>query len=445
MKSNHDNKGWLIFLFLSLLFSQNLWAGPGSIPNETWAGLKNFDNQFGGHLKLEQSAKGYDTGSYFEPVGTQTGLDGLANIRLIDKLILSEKIYFEAHYEAFHKSGDNNRKLYDLKTYFPQLLGGLTSDYLNIDKRRLFDLTKTIKETDDYLLWHRFDRLFFSIKPAWGDIIAGRQAITWGNGFIFNPMDLFNPFAPSDTIRDYKMGDDLISLRVNTQLLGECNLLYVPRRDVRTQKVDFKSSSAAGKFHFFAGDNEMDVMGAWHYNEIVLGLGTIAYIKDAAFRTDLVWSTLNDGKNLKGYFEFIVNIDYSWTWKEKNIYGFLEYYHNGLGKNNYTNALNDPEEMERIDRGELFALGKNYLSGQIQIGLHPLFNIYLSVINNVRDPSGIIQPRAIFNVTQNSNLNFGVSVFYGKKGSEYGGFLMPGTNFYTNAAPNAYVQFTYYF
>ena len=445
MKPNHDNKHWLIFFFLSLLFSQNLWGGPGSILNETWAGLKSFDNQFGGHLKLEKSIKGYDTGSYFEPVGTRTGLDGLANIRLTDKLIFSEKIYFEAHYEAFLKSGDNNKKLYDLKTYFPQLLGGLTSEHLNIDKRRLLDLTKNIKETDDYLLWHRFDRLFFSIKPSWGDIIAGRQAITWGNGFIFNPMDLFNPFAPSDTIRDYKMGDDLISLRVNTQLLGECNLLYVPRRDVITQKVDFESSSAAGKLHFFTGDIEMDVLGAWHYNEIVLGLGTIGYVKDAAFRTDLVWSTLNDGKNLKGYFEFIVNIDYSWTWKEKNVYGFIEYYHNGLGRNNYTNALVDPEEMERIDRGELFALGKNYLSGQIQIELHPLFNIYLSVINNVRDPSGIIQPRAVFSVTQNSDLNFGASIFYGKKGSEYGGFLIPGTNYHTNAAPNAYVQFTYYF
>ncbi|MDA3790624.1 MAG: hypothetical protein PF503_19285, partial [Desulfobacula sp.] len=112
---------------------------------------------------------------------------------------------------------------------------------------------------------------------------------------------------------------------------------------------------------------------------------------------------------------------------------------------NYTDAMIDPDTVERIDRGELFALGKNYLSGQIQMELHPLFNIYLSVINNVRDPSGIIQPRAIFSVTQNSNLHFGASIFYGKKTSEYGGFLIPGTNYYTNAAPNAYVRFTYYF
>ncbi|MBU1698330.1 MAG: hypothetical protein KKD21_15025 [Proteobacteria bacterium] len=463
MKSKHDKQYWLIFFFLSLVFARNLLAGPDPVLHEDKAQFKNkigyenkaeygnkvwyenIDNQFGGHLKLEGRVARYDTGSYFEPVGTHTGLDGLANVRLTDKLILSEKIYFEAHYEAFLKSGDAYKKQYNIQKYFPLLAAGLTSDPSDIDKRRLLDLTKTLKETEDYVLWHRFDRLFFSIKPSWGDILVGRQAITWGNGFIFNPMDLFNPFAPSDTIRDYKMGDDLISLRFNTDLLGECNLLYVPRRDLITDEIDFKKSSVAGKFHFFAGDIEMDVMGAMHYNEVVLGLGGTGYFKDAAWRSDLVWSTLEDGNDKKGYFEFVVNIDYSWTWQNKNYYGFIEYYHNGLGKNNYTNAMVDPDAMERIDRGELFALGKNYLSGQIQMELHPLLNIYLSVISNVRDPSAIIQPRAIFSVTQNSNLHFGANIFYGKKDSEYGGFLIPGTNYYTNAATSAYVRFTYYF
>jgi len=436
MKPNNDKLCWLISFLLSLLFVQTLWAGPDPVLYGNKAGVENMDNRFGGHLRLEGSVSGYDDGSYFEPVGTDTGLDSLANVRLTDKLILSEKIYFEAHYEAFLKSGDTYKKQLYLQKYF---------DPSGIDKRRLLDLTKTVKKTEDSVLWNRLDRLFFSIKPSWGDIIVGRQAVTWGNGLVFNPMDLFNPFTPSDTIRDYKMGDDLISVRFNTKFSGECNLLYVPRRDAITGKINFESSSVAGKFHFFAGDIEMDVMGGLHYNEAVLGLGGSGYLGNAAWRTDLVWSTLDDGRDKKGYFEFVANIDYSWAWLNKNMYGLIEYYHNGLGKNNYTTAMGDPEGMERIDRGELFVLGKNYLSGQVQMELHPLFNIYLSVINNIRDPSGIIQPWAIWSVTQNSNLQFGASLFYGKKGSEYGGFLIPDTDFHTNAAPSAYVRLTYYF
>jgi hypothetical protein len=186
----------------------------------------------------------------------------------------------------------------------------------------------------------------------------------------------------------------------------------------------------------------MDVMAASHYDEIVLGLGSIGNWGDAAWRCDLVWSTLEDED---GYFEFVVNIDYSWVWLKKNVYGLIEYYHNGLGKNKYANAMADPRVLERLDRGELFVLGKDYVSAQLQIELHPLLSVYLGVINNVRDPSGMIQPRAVWNLTQNSNLNLGAIVYYGKKDSEYGGFLIPGTNYYTNAAANAYLMFTYYF
>jgi len=445
MKPSKNHICRFIFFFVVLSFIQNLWAGQDPVLYENKVWYENIDNRFGGHVRLEGGVTGYDSGSYYEPVGTDTGMDALVNVRLTDKLILSEKIYGEAHYEAFLKWGDTYKKRYDLQRYSPSLPGGLVPDPSNMDERRLLNLTKTVKETEDYILWNRLDRLFFSIKPSWGDIIIGRQAVTWGNGLIFNPMDLFNPFSPSDTIRDYKIGDDLVSVLFYTKFLGESNLLYVPRRDSTTGEVDFKSSSVAGKSHFFAGDIEIDIMGAIHYNEIVFGLGGTGYFGDAAWRTDLVWSSLEETKDEKGYFEFVANIDYSWEWLKKNMYGLIEYYHNGLGKNNYTDAMRDPLVLERIGRGELFVLGKNYLSGQIQVEIHPLFNVYLSVINNVKDPSGIIQPRAILSMTQNLNLQFGANIFYGEKASEYGGFLIPDTNYYTNAAPSAYVLLSYYF
>ena len=38
----------------------------------------------------------------------------------------------------------------------------------------------------------------------------GRQAITWGNGLVFNAMDIFNPFDPAAVDKEYKTGDDMI-------------------------------------------------------------------------------------------------------------------------------------------------------------------------------------------------------------------------------------------
>lgn len=402
-------------------------------------------NRLGGQVSVEGSVTGYDQNSYFEPVGTAPGLDTLTRIRLTDRISFSSKAYADIHYEVSTAWGETFEKIQTLKKASKVLSKALVTDGSDTDKRRLFDLTTTIDETDESAVTHRLDRLLFSFKPAWGDITVGRQAVTWGNGFMFNPMDLFNPFAPSDTVRDYKTGDDLVSTRILGQDGSEWHLLYVPRRDSTTGRMSFEHSSVAAKLHFFTADVEMDLMAAMHYNEIVVGVGTTGNIGGAAWRWDLVWSTLEQGRNPEGYVSAVANIDYTWVWFQKNMYGLIEYYHNGLGRTDYTDAMADPDLAERTDRGELFVLGKNYAGLRIQMELHPLFNVYLGVINNPGDPSGMVQPWAVWSVTQNSTINMGATVYYGAGDSEFGGFLIPGTSCRTNAATVGHLLFTWYF
>ena len=68
-----------------------------------------------------------------------------------------------------------------------------------------------------------------TFERDWGLARIGRQAVTWGNGFLFNPMDLFNPFAPTQIDRDYKIGDDMIFTQFPLKQTGDLQLLYVPR------------------------------------------------------------------------------------------------------------------------------------------------------------------------------------------------------------------------
>jgi hypothetical protein len=93
-------------------------------------------------------------------------------------------------------------------------------------------------------------------------------------------------------------------------------------------------------------------------------------------------------------------------------------------------------------------LGKHYLSAEIQLELHPLFKIFFTGINNMQDPSGILQPRAVWNMTQNLEMKIGANIFYGDNGnpgSEFGGFIIPGTNIHSRSPNNAYIWFNYYF
>ncbi len=77
--------------------------------------------------------------------------------------------------------------------------------------------------------------------------------------------------------------------------------------------------------------------------------------------------------------------------------------------------------------------------------LHPLFNIFLTSINNMSDPSGFVQPYAVWNVTQDLELTLGGILYYGESETEYGGFTIPGTEFHLTRPDAAFLWFTYYF
>jgi hypothetical protein len=141
----------------------------------------------------------------------------------------------------------------------------------------------------------------------------------------------------------------------------------------------------------------------------------------------------------------VANLDYSWVWFKKNFYGFVEYYFNGLGNDDYVDSLLDTNTAERLARGELFVLGQNYLSAHIQIELHPLFKVFLTAINNIEDPSGILQPYAVWDITQSLQLTGGVNVSYGVQDTEFGGLTLPGTDLRTRSPDSVYLWLTYYF
>jgi hypothetical protein len=401
----------------------------------------------GGHVKARGSVSWPDDETLFGVVGTDPYYDGNVEGRVKSKLLFGERGYVETHYEMVLSGGDTRRKTKDLEGLFPQFQnGGFKVGRPINDDRRFMDLTWTIDEQKGHVLYHRLDRLHMMLQSEWGIVDIGRQAVTWGNGLLFNPMDLFNPFSPSDIERDYKIGDDLVSMQFSSEKVGDFQFLYVPRRSPATDNVEWDQSSVAGKLHIIRNTTEFDIMFAWHYDNPVIGLGSRGYLGEAAWRLDGVWSFMDDDSNRRdGYLTLVANVDYSWVWWNNNFYGFLEFYLNTLCGNDYGHELGEKDITDRLDRGELFTLGRTYLSGHIRWEAHPLLNISMTVINNASDPSGMLQPRAVWDVKQNVQVTVGGNVTYGTKETEYGGFTMPGTNFMQKTPDSVFLWLTYYF
>jgi len=429
------------------LFAQAL-SNPDAPPSpsgqtENPSFRQKLDTHWGGRLKTSGRVSQTDEDTIFEPVGTGTYWDGSFNFRLINETFFSDQVVTDIAYELIGAGGDTVRKTNELQEIFPNLPANVFFFGTPLDDdRRLMDLTDTIVDEDSYFLVQRLDRLSLALMPQWGSIKIGRQAITWGNGFIFNPFDLFNPFPPTAIDRDYKVGDDMLNVQASLPALGDIQGLYVARRDPDSDSVTTDQASLAGKLHAAAGTTEFEIMAAKHFEDEVVGAGSTGYIGDAAWRLDATWTFLDDDDD---YLSLVANLDYSWVWFKKNFYGFVEYYFSGVGEDDYQEAVLNPAIAERVARGELFALGRNYLSAHIQLELHPLFQVFLTSINNVEDPSGILQPYATWDIAQNLQLTGGFNVSYGAKDTEYGGFTLPGSDIRTRSPDNAYLWLFYYF
>ncbi|SKA73801.1 hypothetical protein [Desulfobaculum bizertense] len=414
---------------------------PGSSP------LSSIDMEWSGHIKLYGRALFPQEGTAFDSldsVGLGTNYDGLLEARVNNKTFFGDHVYSIIHWEAGLTGGGSREDGERLKDAYPALFpNGLLSP--PNDDRRLVDLTAIVHEDDGTVLYHRLDRAFLAFQPDWGEIRVGRQAVTWGHGFTFNPMDLFNPFSPTDLERDYKLGDDIALVQVPVSE-NALDLIYVARRNPDTSEPDFDSSSLGGKFSIPIDSTNLDIILTRHYEDYIAGVGAVGYVGNAAWRFDVTGTFLDTpSRGRSAYLSAVANLDYSWNWFGKNWYGYTELYYNGLSDNDYTDPFTDPAIADRIARGELFALGSMYWSGNINIELHPLLNVYLTAIVNLDDPSGVWLPRIVYDVSDNIQLTATAGLNWGASNTEYGGFPIPGLPFSQKPADYVTSWVTWYF
>ena len=122
----------------------------------------------------------------------------------------------------------------------------------------------------------------------------------------------------------------------------------------------------------------------------------------------------------------------------KRLYGYLEYHFNSPG-------ANDPEDWDiavttpAYTAGNIYLLGRHYLSPGITWTPMPLLNISGQTLINLTDPSAYVTVTSEYNITENITLNAGISRGAGKSSSKESGELhsefgsWPGT-YFTSAA-----------
>ena len=352
--------------------------------------------EFGGHTKLRFVGQSFPSDSLFRDLAGSTALDIAGELRL----------HFSAKHEGF--SFNTDYQLIGLRSKF------LPAGMLN-DDRRLFDLTSTLRDSDDSAILHRLDRFWLAYTGEKTVIRFGRQALSWGNGLFFVPMDLVNPFDPTTIDVEYKIGDDMLYMQYLRDSGDDVQGAVVFRRDPLTGDVDSDQATVALKYHGFAGENEYDLLVAENYGDTVLGVGAARSIGGAIWRGDIVVTDTPGDTTV----EVVTNLSYSWSWSGRNVSGMAEYYYDGSDR--------------------------HYLAASLMIEMSPLWTVTPTVVSNVDDPSALLQVLTQYSLSDNMLFLGSLNVPLGANGTEYGGPESGIPNRYLSFDAGVFAQLAWYF
>jgi hypothetical protein len=320
----------------------------------------------------------------------------------------------------------------------------LVPERIPSDRFRLMDLTHVISEDSDSVVEQRLDRLYIDITSTKAVARIGRQAVSWGNGLIYTPMDFFNPFDPAAVDKEYKTGDDMLYGQYLRESGDDLQAVWVFRRDINGE-VTSDVDSIAAKYHGFAADREYDLLIAEHFEDYIYAVGGITNVGGAIWRGDI---TLTDTQT-ENVFSVVTSLSYSWVGWGRNISGVLEYFYNGFGiaDGNYSPAAlaSNPDLVERLVRGELFTLGRNYVAASAMMEITPLWLLTPNLFINASDGSMLAQLVSSYDFKQDWRFLVALGIPIGSSGTEYGGIDsgVPGKTFSTGLS--LFAQLAWYF
>ncbi len=290
---------------------------------------------------------------------------------------------------------------------------GLPLDQLpGNDSIRYFDWSDEIVSDGEHRLVSRIDRLSIAYRrPSWS-LQIGRQAVSWGNGLVFQPLDLFSPFAPTTIDREFKPGVDSVLFESLVGGSNELQLLWIGRQD---DLVRADPDTVALKWNSELGEFAVDLIVAEHIGDGFAAFSLSLPVAGSLLRIETSRLCSNTTCTVSG----LANVDYTVSVGPTLLYVFGELYHNGFGLEQITDNVPDTLS-ERLARGELFTLMKNYGSLGLNVTWHPLWSQSLIYLSNLEDQSGLVQTAVNYEPGDASRMQFGISMPFGDANTEFG-------------------------
>ncbi len=274
----------------------------------------------------------------------------------------------------------------------------------NLSSDTFFNLDRTYVDNTSVYARHGFYRAFLDTRVAGADVRIGRQRIAWGSALFWSPVDIINPFNPTQIEREERVGVDAVVVDWDYNDLSRLSMVYAahdsPVRN--TTAIRWRTNIALYDWGVTAGRFRNDTMA---------GIDFAGQLGPVGLRGE--WTQTSspvDGQ----YQRAVLGADYSFP----NTLSFMvELYYNGQGES-------DPSAYDfgRLLSGKIQSLARRYVGALVGYDISPLWKLQNYYIQNLDDGSEFLYLRLIVSATDNIEWAVGTQLFNGNSGSEYGTF-----------------------
>jgi hypothetical protein len=308
-----------------------------------------------------------------------------------------------------------------------------------------FNLTNIFEDRVNFRATQGIDRLSIAYSAPEFVVRIGRQALTWGGGLVFRPMDLFDPFSPDATDTEFKSGADMVYAQWLFADGSDLQAIVVPRPAVKGAQPSANASSIALHYRTTLGEFQATGFVARDHGDWTAALELSGPLRGASWDLELVPTFLARGPIRVSA---LANISVATMLLDRNATLFAEYFHNGFGitRGDATFSSLPPELLDRLSRGQVFNLRQNYLTTGLTLEWTPLLHLSPALIADLDDTSIYALASATYSLSDNLNLVAGAQIPVGSKNSEFGGIRLSGAAPETiGAGRQIYLQLRRYF
>ena len=271
---------------------------------------------------------------------------------------------------------------------------------------------------------HFLDNAYIKLSFKYFDLTVGKQQISLGTGYVWNPTDVFNINDLFDPTYE-QPGHNAVRLDVPLGTMYTLTALFSPED---TWQNSAKLIQLKGRISHF-DYSLIAIEKVWRFHDYtqfdsentnflelpekrqLLGASTAGELLGLGVWAEYAYNWMESSED---FYELVVGTDYTFDFQ---TYMMVEYYRNTLGKTDYQQY--DLNDWMRLIAMEQKAISRDQIYVFIQHPATDLLNVGLSTIYSISDNSLALVPTLSYSLSDNVEIFAYLNLNFGKEGKVF--------------------------